>query len=161
MKSWIAVVGLVLMLFGAGLPVHAAAAKLTEAEVKAFMTKMESATQSRNYMAVAGLMSPDISIHYLLNSTKKVDLTRDQFLLNAQMSSASYKDYQYRIRIQNIKLNPGKAVVSYLVYERATSTERGTIYCLMNDIAVVEKRNGQLMMSQLNGNGNMSKEKLF
>jgi len=139
-------------------------APLSETEVKSFMHQLEQVTQQRDYHAVANLMAPQIKIHYLLSSPsskKDIQLSRDQYLQNALAGGTNYSDYQYHTQISSIKVTGNWAQVYFQGYERATSKDRGTIDCLMNDMAIVEKSQNRLFLTVLNGNGVMSSQRLF
>lgn len=149
---------LLMMVISSQIECHAA---LAQQEVNQYMTQLESATQQRDYLKVGEMMAPEIEIQFHLNSQKELLLTRAQYIQNALSSASSYSNYLFKSKVQSIKTNGNKAMVTYTSYEKATSKEQGTIYCVIKGIAVLEKRNGKLSMTKLGGVGQMSKTPLF
>lgn len=141
---------------------HAAETPMTQKEVLAFLKNVETATQKRDFIAVGSFMAPGATIELHFNGQPPTKLTREQYVMNAVGGASQYSNYFYKSVVKDIQFKgKTKAVVSAHGYERVTSDEHGTIYCMMNQKTLVEKLNGKLMITHYAVNGKMTNQKLF
>jgi len=128
--------------------------KITKAEVRAMLSRVEQASRAEDVEAVIGFMTDDVEISITargpLGSTKKT-MDRDEYERELRLGMALTEDYDFRTHVKSVTIAPDglSAVVKVDIYEvvemfgiKATSVSHET--------SLVQRRDGRLKFVKIN-----------
>lgn len=127
------------------------AAPLTEATVRALLTKVDAAIPARDFSAVAALLAPGVTITVdstVTGQVPHVSLSRSEYLTMLQQTWAQASDYTYRRSNQKIVIKTHQAIVTSDISESLTAN-RLVMITNSKETMTIERINGQLQATAI------------
>jgi len=129
--------------------------KPTLAEVKSFVARANVYAQTMNVAGYNPMIAADMKFEMNIGG-QIVRGGKQQYLTLAKQGLTDVVDYRYKSRTETIAYRGPQAIVQSLVEERIDyGGKKPTYQSISREVAVLEKRNGRLVLTELRSNTNL------
>lgn len=145
--SALAIVMMVLLL-----PLNALAGEpLTDAEARHFVNQLNTFAKQRNHEKMMECFAPDAQIKIKIDDEELV-YTKSEYYKKMKKGQPQALKVDYQATVDSVQVKGTRAMATLTVTESVNTETFGTLASKSTEVAIIEKRGGKLMITQLVAN---------